>query len=1071
MYLACVKCLIILFSVGDEVVVLFVDFGNQEVVPLSPSHILPLPPLFTTLPAQAITCSLREKSSDIVISVTDPYSQIVYNWLATVLYTTMIEVQVCSCDYWNTIVADVFVPNEILLRQEFQHMLSGVPVNMTDIVPTNEGLTDLFDLLLCLRCAILSLDEDSSVLSREDMAPGIASSSIIEEVGTHGLGNDRKQAMDLSYPNVSTLSCPVTPKSTVLSPIRLEMPSPLSDCNREHSASPVDWNSPCDTKACVENLLEDKERGFEIDTQESVEEPLASLSSKETEDSTGIKDSAHERMIHSSPLKYTNEVRNLLFQNISKITSPSQDSYLSTSTGEDTTVPILVSPNSIDNSSIDSLSHCEVVDKVDSTDTSAKRKLTFVSNPDNFNRITALATKVSNTSKGNVSCSSSDIEYSITEVTVNDHKSHSTSESNDEVSSASIDVSSQQSNPSLSSEILSNTSASNITQNLCTDEKDDSIEQIHCSEASIDLSLPTSQPLVNEGNIIPSYQPSNALIRVTTAPATFTLLDEPTNHFPSLGFNPGYNIPAPIVSTPLYLPCVPFMCSYMYDSNGCLNCPELGSGARLFPGSGRVYRDSASPHGMIVLPVLNTSLKSHHCEEILEEQCDEDMNDANSIAIAPSNNVESLVANKNTCSEDCMDETSSQDIKTPSTLVIPDPAHLSNDVQEGCEAAVLSCPNEAISEQEVPVVCEEDEHSHLNDNELISIEDEGVHINDIGSQDEVIEQASLSNESINSEERSVNHTTIESSSASISSVSVDVTGEQLSSSTSSSSINKSNDVIPSQELISDIPESNIHAVVNGSLQSILNGDVHTIMECDYEDRSMDKIHDDIEEQRDVLNCNNGLPSTENGVDNIRTCEISSEVNSDKIHDDIEEQRDVLDCNNGLPSTENGVDNISTCEISSQVNSDKIHDDIEEQNDILNCGNGLSLSENGIDNVRTCEISPEVETPPNQDNECLSHSNASPVHTIVISDVHEEKTEQVSDEDDDVIDLLLDGLATPSSDCSDYSDSEVTIVPPPPDFGDDVMVTCDGVYKLKGVKMDQTMPMDISACSPSSEIGW
>ena len=716
-------------------------------------------------------------------------------------------------------------------------------------------------------------------------------------------------------------------------------------------------------------------------------------------------DSSPTAIIHSSPLKYTSELRNLLFQNISKITSPSQDSSLSTSNGDTTGSMLMSYPNSIVNSSVDSLSHCKPVDEVDSA--SAKRKLTFVSKPDNANSSTAVATKASNTSEDNATCSSSDIEYSTTEVTLNDHKSHSSSESSDGVLIVSVDVSSQQSNPSLSSEKSSNTSSNDITQNLCVEGKDDSIERIHFNEAPFDPSLTASQPPVDDGAIIPSYQQSNALSCVTTSPIPFTVLNESTNHFPSLDVNPDYNIPTPILPTygvPLYLPCVPFVCAYMYDSNGCFNCPELGSGARIFPGSARVYRDGCSPHGMIVLLIVNTShalTKSEYCEEVFDEECDKVRNDASSVVIA--NDVESLVANKKTCSEDCVDNNSSQDIETttPPSRVIPDLAHLSNDVlaiEEGCEAA-LSCCNVAISEQEVSVVCEEDEHALLHDNELISFEAEVIPI-DGSRQDEVIEQAteaSQSNESINSEDHCFNHSAMESSRKSSSNVSDDVTCQQLFCSTSSS-INRSNDVIPSQELTNDIPEGNTHVVNESS--SMVNGDVHTMMECDYENGSL---------------------------------YYDSHSSMDKICDDIEEESNVLDCSNELLSTENSLDSVSKCEISPQING--------------------------------------VKTPPKQDNECLSHSdnNASPVLALAGTDVRGEKVKQVFE--DDVIDLLLEGLAPSISDCSDYSDSEDTIVPPPPDFGDDVMVACDSVNELKGIEMDQNMPMDISTCSPSPEKGW
>ena len=149
-----------------DVMVTYVDYGNQEALPLSPSHVLPLPSSLATLPAQALLCNLHD-ADNTYLSPADTIVNILHHWLVGVLSNTVVQVRVCDLVGSNQITCDLYVSVESILSDESMAFLKQIPLYLTDLVSSNETSVHLLCLLNTLKAAADSLKMSTSSASLE----------------------------------------------------------------------------------------------------------------------------------------------------------------------------------------------------------------------------------------------------------------------------------------------------------------------------------------------------------------------------------------------------------------------------------------------------------------------------------------------------------------------------------------------------------------------------------------------------------------------------------------------------------------------------------------------------------------------------------------------------------------------------------------------------------------------------------------------------------------------------------------------------------------------------------------
>ena len=342
--------LFLFFTVGDEVVVMYMDYGNQEVVPFATTHILPLPQTFAILPAQALSCTLYGKSSSCCFSFTNPFIDLFYHWLMTVLYATEVEVHVRSSDGQNEVCADIFVSSEVLLGKESVDSLKQVPLDIKDIVKA-EGPVNLFTLLSSLTSAISPVDDDYEVnvsvqkdsfcLTRDERPLSSASKDALSEhdqnqvaiEGTVPVSSDIVSLVQDETDSLTTSS--LKPSAENYLPLFSENSFSMSRNERGNAAMPVQEEETLAGEQ-KEHLIDSSE--VQLLSSDVSKVPSCVLGNGEIESNKcrnyhsksmeSLSTSSTDIEVqHSSPIGKSRliEVRKLLITDINKISSPEKD--------------------------------------------------------------------------------------------------------------------------------------------------------------------------------------------------------------------------------------------------------------------------------------------------------------------------------------------------------------------------------------------------------------------------------------------------------------------------------------------------------------------------------------------------------------------------------------------------------------------------------------------------------------------------------------------------------------------------------------------------------------------------
>ena len=203
--------------------VLYVDYGNEEIVP--PSHVLPLPFSFAYLPAQALALTIHDVALPPCTPCTTTVSSLCH-WMGIVLAGIVIQASIISCGTENDVVADVCVPAEVLVSNESITLLQQAQLHLPKWLNLDNNTVHLGPLLCSFFSETYDIIETTNDFDNGASPMYAAVSVSIPEmmVSTHSLSSQASSINTSTFP----LQCYESPLQVISLPTQTQPSTSLS---------------------------------------------------------------------------------------------------------------------------------------------------------------------------------------------------------------------------------------------------------------------------------------------------------------------------------------------------------------------------------------------------------------------------------------------------------------------------------------------------------------------------------------------------------------------------------------------------------------------------------------------------------------------------------------------------------------------------------------------------------------------------------------------------------------------------------------------------------------------------
>ena len=210
--------------ITTSVHVLYVDYGNEEIVP--PSCVLPLPFSFAGFPAQALTLTIHDVALPPCTPSTTTVSSLCH-WMSIVLAGIVIQASIISCGTENNIVADVCVPAEVLVSSESITLLQQAQLHLPKWLNFDNNPVHLGSLLCSFFSETYDIIETTNDLDNGASPMYAAVSVTIPEmmVPTHSLSSQASSINTSTFP----LQCHDSPLQVISLPTQTQTSIILSE--------------------------------------------------------------------------------------------------------------------------------------------------------------------------------------------------------------------------------------------------------------------------------------------------------------------------------------------------------------------------------------------------------------------------------------------------------------------------------------------------------------------------------------------------------------------------------------------------------------------------------------------------------------------------------------------------------------------------------------------------------------------------------------------------------------------------------------------------------------------------
>lgn len=139
-----------------QLVLLFMDYGYQLLVPLSADCLLPLPELFTNFPVQAFFSEIHGGSAVYRFFFTTIFMDLMYQWLVEVLCGSTVIARTQYIGQDNELSVQVFVPSSIFFSEKSLMLLNQFSLNVIDFLKEDETLVNLLEFLCNIEKAMFT---------------------------------------------------------------------------------------------------------------------------------------------------------------------------------------------------------------------------------------------------------------------------------------------------------------------------------------------------------------------------------------------------------------------------------------------------------------------------------------------------------------------------------------------------------------------------------------------------------------------------------------------------------------------------------------------------------------------------------------------------------------------------------------------------------------------------------------------------------------------------------------------------------------------------------------------------